>query len=329
MNLFHNIVKKVLFKSIVIVVIVFGASQLYNAIPKWHRKIKTNEDLKIGIITDTHIHPKRIDRDNKNQNAPRRLTEKDMIPIRNFVADMKIFKPDFIVHLGDVIEGTNDQDYVGIMGINLVKNELEKIGVPIYWAIGNHELRSLTKEQFVETLGLSSLTQSFDIGDYRFVILDANYNVKNLPRTPPLDNIYIPGHIPPGELKWLKERLMTEKQVFVFMHHGAFLDGSVGDYDEKKRQNKIKKSINNAKELQEIFKEYRVAGFFNGHMEARRYEKSQWTAYYSLTGTKKSKKYPDSYYELTITDGVPDLTMFYAPENTSEIRKIDFENEKK
>ena len=72
-----------------------------------------------------------------------------------------------------------------------------------------------------------------------------------------------------------------------------------------------------------------VAGLFDGHMEARRHEQSEWTSYNSLTGTKKSHEYPDSYYELTITDGVPDVTMYYLPQGETEIKKVDFESGEK
>jgi alkaline phosphatase len=304
------------------------AKKIYDAIPIWHKKIHTQQDLKVGIITDTHVHPTRINKSDKSEDAPRQLKDKDVAPIRHFVEDMKVFQPNFIVHLGDVIEGTGDSDNVGIIGIKLVKAELDKIESPVYWVVGNHDLRSVTKEQFKDVLSLKSLTQTFDVGDYRFIILDANYDKKNVSRTP-TEGRYIRGHIPPQQIEWLKKQLATDKQTFIFMHHGAFLDDSVGDYDEDKQANRMKQSIDNAKELQAILDEYRVAGLFDGHMEARRFEKKGWTAYNSLTGTKKSRKYPDSYYELTITDGIPDITMYYLPQDKTEIKKVDFESGEK
>jgi len=151
----------------------------YNNLPIWEKKIQTEQDIKIGIITDTHVHAKRINRQNASDEAPRYLSEKNVKPIRNFVKQMTKFQPEFIVNLGDVIEGTNDKDFVGIAGLKLVKKELEKVGVPVKWVLGNHDLRSVTREQFKEALGIESLNQVFDIGDYRFVILDANYNKEN------------------------------------------------------------------------------------------------------------------------------------------------------
>lgn len=306
------------------------AKEIYDAIPIWHqaKKIKTNQDIKIGIITDTHVHPNRIDKTNKADDAPRYLNEKYTKVLNNFVLQMHEFQPEFIVHLGDVIEGTNDEDHVGIMGIQLVKKELERANVPLYWAVGNHDLRSVTKEQFKETLALDAINQVFDIGDYRFVILDANYNKQDLPRSPQ-GNSFIRGKIPPQEIMWLKKQLETDKHVFVFMHHGVFQDDTPGDLKDDTDIARMKQSIQNADELQDIFEEYRVDSLFNGHMEARKYEKVNNTNIYSLTGTKKSAMYPQSYYELTVTDGKPDLTMFYVPAGTTEVKKVDFESGEK
>ncbi len=304
------------------------AKRIYDAIPIWHKKLQTQQDIKIGVITDTHVHPNRIDKTNKVDDAPRYLNEKYIKVLDKFVSQMTEFQPEFIVHLGDVIEGTNDEDFVGIQGLELVEKEIKKTDVPLYWVIGNHDLRSVTREQFKETLNLDSINQSFDVGDYRFIILDANYNADNLPRSPE-GNSYIRGNMPPQEIEWFKKQLETNKRVFVFMHHGVFQSNTPGDLKDDSDEFKMKQSIKNADELQDIFEEYRVDGLFNGHMEARRHEKVNRTDIYSLTGTKKSELYPQSYYELTVTDGQPNLTMFYTPIDSIEIKRVDFESGEK
>ena len=319
--------KKIIFSIIGILVVLglaFFAYKIYkiieyNNLPIWEKKIVTEQDIKIGIITDTHVHPKRINRQDKRDEAERYLPEKHIKPITNFVKQMEKFQPEFIVHLGDVIEGTNDEDFVGKKGIRLVKEELEKANLPIYWVIGNHDLRSVSREQFKQVLAIEKLNQTFDVGDYRFVIIDANYDEKNQPRSPGA-NTFIPGNIPPEIMEWFELQLQTDKKVFVFIHQGVFTHPVKGD------EHRTKKSILNAAEFQDLLSKYHVSAVFNGHIEARQFEIVNDTAIYSLTGTKKSKKYPDSYYELTITDGDPDLKMFYTTEDTGdEIIEIDFE----
>ena len=72
-------------------------------------------------------------------------------------------------------------------------------------------------------------------------------------------------------------------------------------------------------------KKYHVKGVFNGHIESRYFERIGDADVFSLTGSKKSKKYPDSYYELTIIDGIPNVKMFYTTQDTGdEIIEIDF-----
>jgi predicted phosphodiesterase len=307
------------------------AKYIFENIPIWHKKIQTSKDLKIGIITDTHVRAS--------------LSYSQLLPIHNFVADMREFQPEFVINLGDVIDGTHETDLQGMRELKVIKSELEKTQVPVHWVIGNHDLRAVTKEQFKEALELESLDQSFDIGEYRFIILDANYLRNGTPRSPDLEKRFIPGYLPEQTLEWLETQLATDKRTFIFMHQGSFNNKSIGDEDEKDDEDyayeveemedgdwvsgvyKRKQSIKNATKLRDIFDEYRVDAVFNGHMEARRYQKNNYTSYYSLTGTRKSEKFPQSYYELVIKKGIPDLTMYYKLQNEAEIVKEDFENE--
>jgi UDP-2,3-diacylglucosamine pyrophosphatase LpxH len=311
------------------------AKKIYDSLPPWHKKIKTDQEVKIGLITDTHVRPIRADRSDERDDAPRKLKDDQKDPLERFVEQMKAFDPHFIVHLGDIIEGTNDDQYVGSQGVMLVREELENAGASIYWTVGNHDLRSLTKEQFKKILGIESLDQVFDIGDYRFIIIDANYNLDDQPRTPD-GNAYIRGKLPQMSLEWLEGQLKTNKRVILFMHHGSFTTDSAGDpkdmyrdlYDENDNDIEYdqKQSIINAQVLNNLLREYRVDAVFNGHMEARRFEIFGSTAHYSLTGTKKSYTYPRSFYELTLKNGKPDVTMYYVPAGMNETKVIDFED---
>jgi 3',5'-cyclic AMP phosphodiesterase CpdA len=324
------------------------AQRISDAIPSWHKKITTNQQIKIGMITDTHVHPSRINRGDERPNAPREIGAKDKKIIDQFVQKMGAFQPEFVVHLGDVIEGTKDSDLVGMQGLQLVSKELQKTNTPVYWAIGNHDLRSVTKEQFRDTLGMSTLDQVFDAGDYRFIILDASYNFEDLPTAPGV-NSYIPGKLPPQTLAWFKKQLETDKRVFVFIHQGTFLQNIPGDpetaeneivemdssediTEEKKIggvEYYMKRSIANAQELNDILKDYRVDAIFNGHMEARAYEVIDHVAHYSLTGTEKSETYPMSFYELTISGGVPSMTMYYTSPIDYKKHAVHFESDEK
>lgn len=289
--------------------------------PIWERKIKTTQDLKIGLITDTHIHPERIIRDDKREEAPRKLKDKDMIIVNSFIKQMEEFMPNFVVHLGDVVEGTGDPTNVTIAGLKLFKAEFDRMGVPIYWLIGNHDLRSMQKSEFQEALGVDHTFKVFDQGDYRIIILDTNYDEFNAYFDYTKGNEYIRGHLPPKILVWLEEELKTEKQVLVFMHQGPFEEAVEGEFNGKIR---LKQSIDNASELNLLLKKYHALAVFNGHMEAKVFKKQEGISYYSLLGTEKNRSYQGSYYELEVNAGEPQMNIFYADSESGEYKREKF-----
>ncbi|MDD3498516.1 MAG: metallophosphoesterase [Candidatus Moranbacteria bacterium] len=284
--------------------------------PEWERKIITGQVLKIGLITDTHIHPNRIDRNNKADDAPRILNEKDVDVFNKFNRQMEKFEPEILIHLGDIIEGTNDEDFVGIMGLELAMEEMKKIGLPVYALIGNHELRSVTKDQFKEVMQADDLNYIVDKGDYRLIFLDANYDAEGNDIIP--GKHYLQGHLPENILIWLEESLKTDKRVFVFMHQAAF------DRDMPGEEGRMKLSIDNAEVLRGVLEKYNAEAIFSGHIEVKFYEEKDGVRYYSLPGTKKSKLYLQSYYEITIDGAEPDVAMFYTEKESGEEKIIDF-----
>ncbi len=281
--------------------------------PTWERKIKTNQKIKIGFITDTHVHPKRIHRENRADDAPRYLPEKLMAPLVEFQDDMIKFKPDFTVHLGDVIEGTNEKDFVGIAGIKLVRDELEKIGVPAWFVLGNHDVRAVTKQQFKETLLIDSLNRVIDVGDYRFIILDGDFKPTGEDTFP--KHGYTRGYLPDKVLQWLEPKLQTNKQVVVLMHFAAWPSQLIGT----KRG-----IIGNAEKLRAMMEKYNVLAIFNGHIEKKKYANVNGTQFFSFTGTKESDEYKNCFYEVTFQGNDIKVTMYYVDPQTGEHKVVDF-----
>jgi 3',5'-cyclic AMP phosphodiesterase CpdA len=279
--------------------------------PIWERKVETSQILKIGIITDTHVHPNRINRSNTADDAPRVLRAKNLIPLQKFNAQMEKFNPDTIVHLGDIIDGTHELDVVGTMGVKLVAEELKKSDVPVYWLAGNHDLRSITKEQFRQALQIDDINQVVDVDDYRLIFLDASYYDEGGDITP--EENYVPGYLPPRNLIWLEEKLQTEKRVFIFMHQSPF------SLDMWREKIITSRPIKNAPELNKLVEKYNVEAIFNGHIETKFYGEKNGVEYYSLVGTKKNDLYPQSYYELTINSANPQVKMYYTEVGNSEV----------
>lgn len=286
--------------------------------PIWERKTETDQVLKIGIITDTHVHPNRVNRENWADDAPRVLRSKNLIPFQKFNAQMKNFNPNMVMHLGDVIEGTHELAVVGIMGVKLVAEELKKSSVPVYWMVGNHDLRSMTKEQFRQALQIDDLDQVIDRDDYRLIFLDASYYNKGGDITP--EKNYVPGYLPSHSLIWLEKKLQTEKRVFIFMHQAPF------SRDMWEEETITKTPIKNVSELNKLLEKYNVEAIFNGHIETKFYGEKNGVEYYSLVGTKKNKLYPYSYYELTIQGAETQVKMFYTEAESGKEKSVNFEN---
>ena len=282
--------------------------------PEWERKIDTEQVLKIGVITDTHVRPSRVDKTNKFNDAERALFSEDLTSLQKFNARMKEFSPEMIVHLGDVIEGTGDEDFIGIMGIKLVRGELQKSGVPIYWALGNHELRSVTKEQYKKTLEIDNLDYFIDNGDYRLIFLDANYT-KNNDEIAPGKN-YVAGHLHPDTLSWLEEKLKTNKRVFIFMHQAAF------DRVLKGESKYLKESIDNANDIRVLMEKYNVDAIFNGHIEVRLHEEVNGVKYFPLIGAEKSNIHSQAYHAITIYGGEPIVETYYTDKESGEEKSL-------
>jgi len=113
--------------------------------PIWECKIEADQILKVGIITDTYVHPNRIDKKDKTDGALRTLFDKNLIPLKKIKTQMDVFQLEMLIYLSDIIKETNDKNFVGIMGLKLVREKLEKSGVPIYRIFGNHEYKNTSQ----------------------------------------------------------------------------------------------------------------------------------------------------------------------------------------
>jgi len=91
--------------------------------------------MRIGVITDTHIHDwKGFSRDTET-GISRRLLEQ----VANFRQAIQVFKDkkvDCIVHGGDIVHGVGKESNVVL---NYVKQLLSEVTVPVYFTIGNHD----------------------------------------------------------------------------------------------------------------------------------------------------------------------------------------------
>lgn len=124
------------------------------------------------------------------------------------LTEVKNLKPDLIVAAGDLTDRGKKKYY-------------EKLGVltegtPVLWAKGNHD-----DEDFQS---LASKNYSYDYGSWRFIVLDTSGNFGSST-----------GFLDSSQISWLEERLETEKDVAIVMHHPPFFYNSrAGLYTSEK-----------------------------------------------------------------------------------------------
>jgi alkaline phosphatase len=180
--------------------------------------------VRFGLFTDLHAH----DIDSPSEGKWMTHTEQR---IGAFVEAMNGLRPDFVVELGDFINGwvvfgadpgTPDRIptvlawadglYAGFDG-------------PRYHVIGNHDLYNLDKAQYLEALGTEATYYSFDVGAFHFVVLDVQYQDDGTD----LSHTYtgVSGYVPPAELDWLERDLSESgRPTLVFTHQmiDAFIE---------------------------------------------------------------------------------------------------------
>ncbi len=170
---------------------------------------------------------------------------------------------DFIVVLGDVVQESRHH-WTTVQWLERVDNELKNFNNEFHYAIGNHDLVDLTKEQFIMyTSGQGEAPNYFfDKQGYRFIVLDPNfmdtgveYNRGNFNWT----NSYIPEN----QMIWLEEILSEAKDLgkdaIIFTHQALDTSGT-------------NTKIRNAEHVRELFeRKGNVLAIFQGHAHAGGY----------------------------------------------------------
>jgi len=154
-------------------------------------------------------------------------------------------QPEFIIFVGDLITGSKHND---VHRDRLIKWKeiIEKRGIPVHIAVGNHEITSETSEDIIKSL-FKELVHSFDYNNAHLVILDTN--------------VYGDFHrVDKKQMEWLKIDLEQSKKevIFVFGHEPAYpIAGHIGD--------SLDKYPHERDEMWQLLAENGVTAYFCGH----------------------------------------------------------------
>jgi alkaline phosphatase len=184
--------------------------------------------IRFGVITDSHY----ADRDNGGTRYYRGSLDK----IRESINIFNKEKVDFVVHLGDFKDESPSQKTEDTLSyLKTIEAEYARFNGPRYHCIGNHDVDSITKAQFlanVENTGIKtgSPHYSFDNNGFHFVVLDANFDKNGKAHYFKEGADFQDVNIPNSQLEWLQNDLSRTKLPTVVFCHQPFFKYDKGDY---------------------------------------------------------------------------------------------------
>jgi len=184
-------------------------------------------------------------------------------------------KVDFLIELGDF----KDQDEPAveertISHLLAIEKVFKQFRGPKYHVLGNHDVDSISKEQFLKNITNTNIEDesgyySYDSQGIHFVVLDANYRADGTAYS--YGNFtWADTHIPKIQVEWLRQDLAAASlPVIIFVHQ--LLDGKGDHY------------VNNADDIRNILQASRkVLAVFQGHKHEGDYNNIKGIHYYTL-----------------------------------------------
>jgi predicted phosphodiesterase len=263
--------------------------------------------VRFGIVTDCHY----ADADTQGTRFYRESLDK----LSECVDLMNTERVDFLIELGDF----KDQDKPPVEQNTLsylqaVEKVLKRYNGPAYHALGNHDMDSISKMQFLKRVENTKIDSnrsyySFDSNGLHFIVLDANY------RTDGTDYDHgnfdwTDANIPPKELNWLRKDLVAAPgAVIVFIHQ--LLDGTGSVY------------VKNADQVRKILEASgKVLAVFQGHHHSGSYSNIAGIHYYTLKAVIEGHGPENNSYAIVEvhSDGSITVTGYRKAEST-QLRK--------
>lgn len=234
---------------------------------QWTTPGRRRGTARFGIVTDSHY----ADADTVGSRYYRHSLDK----LTECVELMNAQKVDFLVELGDFKDQNNPAvEQKTITYLQDVEKVFQKFNGPTYHVLGNHDMDSISKEQFLNNVKNTDIDRgksyySFDLNGVHFVILDANYKSDGTDYDHGNFD-WTDANIPPAELNWLRHELAaTRGPVIVFIHQ--LLDGTGSVY------------VNNAADIRRILEQSgKVTAVFQGHHHKGSYSYIEGIHYYTL-----------------------------------------------
>lgn len=202
-----------------------------------------------------------------------------------FVDRMNKEKPAFVIMLGDLVDQRKKPEDERV-DLRLIETIYARFKGPRYYVIGNHDVDTFTKKQFIEYTGMKVAHYSFDAGPLHFVVLDANYT-KDFTSYRPGNFTWTDTWIPPDQQKWLAADLKkTTKPTIAFCHQRLDVE-------------KDSHGVKNGQDVRKIFEDSgKVLAVFQGHYHAGAYRRIGGIHYVTMRGMVEGPGLENNAYAL-------------------------------
>ncbi|MBN2318871.1 MAG: metallophosphoesterase [Acidobacteria bacterium] len=243
----------------------------------------SNTGLRFGIVTDSHY----ADADPQFN----RYFRESIAKMTECVDLMNEQKVDFLIELGDFKDqNTPPVEEQTISYLQAVERSFQKFNGPTYHVLGNHDVDSISKEQFLQNVTNTDITDrttyySFDRKGIHFIVLDANF----LEDGTDYDHgnyEWNETYVSEAELDWLRKDLAgTELPSIVFSHQQL---GGLGMTD-----------IQNAEAVRTVLQESgKVIAGFDGHNHSGGHNKIEGIHHYTLKAMVEGSGSENSSYAI-------------------------------
>jgi alkaline phosphatase len=179
--------------------------------------------LRFGVVTDVHY----ADR----PPAGTRFYRLALTKLRACADLMNAEKVDFFIELGDFKDQDEKPSEARTLAfLRAIEGVFSRFRGPRYHVLGNHDMDSITKEQFqsaVVNTGISRARTwySFDRGAFHFIVLDANFRKDMIPYS--RGNFdWRDTNLSPAQLDWLAQDLRRTSRPSVVCVHQRLDEGA-------------------------------------------------------------------------------------------------------
>jgi len=262
--------------------------------------------LRFGVITDSHY----ADRVPKGTRFYR-----DSLPkLKECISFMNNQDLDFLIHLGDFKdEAEKANETSTLQFLKTYENEFSNFNGKKYHVLGNHDMDSISKEQFLENIENTDIARTKSFYYYeskllRFIVLDANfkengesYNKGNFD--------WKDTNIPQKQLLWLKKVLVESKKPCIIFVHQMLDDIEYGNY-----------GVKNAAEVREILeKSEKVIAVFQGHKHEETHHHIKGIHYYTFNAMVDYEGLENNSFSIVNVNSNLDIQIegFYRSSNKS------------